>query len=235
MQSSAAPLQGSIIVPVLNEAESIDFFLADLLATATDDHWEILVVDGGSQDGTLQKLSRFPVKVIRSLPGRARQMNEGAACARGHILLFLHADTRLPGDWWRQLHYFAESSFQWGRFDVRLQPGSPLLRVVQGMMNLRSRITGIATGDQAIFIRRTLFESLQGFADIPLMEDVEICKRLKSIGQPCCIASQAVTSSRRWQKKGVVKTIALMWGIRFAYWLGVPPHRLWNWYNGGTK
>jgi rSAM/selenodomain-associated transferase 2 len=154
-------------------------------------------------------------------------MNAGAAAATGDVLLFLHADTRLPAAADRlALEGLARSSRQWGRFDVRISGRHPLLRVVAALMNIRSRLTGIATGDQAIFVRRDLFERVGGFPAIPLMEDVALSRLLKRTGEPLCLAPRAITSGRRWERRGVMRTILLMWRLRLAYSLGAAPARL---------
>lgn len=216
----------SIIIPALNESSSIRATLNPLQTLRKKGH-EIILVDGGSSDDTM-KLSRPLVDLLlSSQPGRARQMNAGARKARGPILLFLHADTQLPADTDKLIvSGLAEEQRHWGRFDVRLSGRRIPLRLVEKLMNLRSRLTGIATGDQAIFVRRELFETLRGFPDIPLMEDIAMCRRLKKTGPPLCLRQSVVTSSRRWEKQGILRTILLMWSLRMAYFLGVSPEHL---------
>jgi rSAM/selenodomain-associated transferase 2 len=214
----------SVIIPALDEEAQIAAAVASARGRAVR---EVIVVDGGSHDATVQVARRHADVVLSALPGRAVQMNTGAAAARGDVLLFLHADTRLPpGFAAAVLAALVDPTVVGGRFDVRLVPGSPLLHVVGALMNLRSRLTRIATGDQAIFVRRAVFESAGGFAEIPLMEDVAFSRQLKRRGRVACLRQQAQTSSRRWLKDGPVRTILRMWWLRFLYACGVPPERL---------
>jgi rSAM/selenodomain-associated transferase 2 len=180
------------------------------------------VVDGGSEDATADLAAPLCDRVLRSVRGRAAQMNAGARVAQGDALVFLHADTRLPDEADRQILQALERS-TWGRFDVRIEGRHPLLPVVACAMNLRSRLTGIATGDQAIFVRR---EAFAGFPEIPLMEDVAFSAAMKRRARPACLRAQVVTSGRRWERDGVVRTIVLMWRLRALYALGVSPQRL---------
>jgi rSAM/selenodomain-associated transferase 2 len=216
----------SIIVPVLNEGESITDALdalADLRALGV----EVIVVDGGSRDATLLRARTRADRVISAPRGRALQMNAGAEKACGDVLLFLHADTRLPADADHiVLNGLARSGRAWGRFDVKIDGDSPLLVAVAWLMNIRSRLTGIATGDQAIFARRDAFRSIGGFPAIALMEDIALSKRLKRVSRPLCLRACAVTSGRRWDKNGVVSTVLLMWRLRLAYFLGADPKAL---------
>ena len=215
----------SIIIPVLNEVAHLPEVL-ERLAPLRERGAQLIVVDGGSTDGTAQ-LARDGVEWVDSVPGRARQMNAGAARARGQMLLFLHADTRLPDLADEQVvAALAIGPRVWGRFDVRIAGRPWMLRVVAFMMNRRSRLSGIATGDQAIFVRRDSFEALGGFADQPLMEDIELCTRLRRLSSPACLAGPAITSGRRWEARGVWSTIFLMWRLRWAYWRGVPVDRI---------
>jgi len=211
----------SVIVPVLNEADGIEDALR-ALAPLRARGVEVVVVDGGSGDAT-PALARPLADIVIAAPrGRGAQMNAGAAVAGGDMLLFLHADTRLPSDadaLIRDGH--ARSASTWGRFDVRIAGAHPLFPVIAAMMNLRSRLTGIATGDQAMFMSRAAFGP--GFPDIALMEDVAMTKRLNRTGPPLRIAAAVVTSGRRWEKHGVIKTILLMWWLRLAYFLGANP------------
>ena len=215
----------SIIVPALNEAGGIAHALGRLQPWRP--HVEVIVVDGGSGDATAAIAKPLADQVLVSERGRARQMNAGAAKARGDVLVFLHADTALPEDAVTLIRLgLGATGRAWGRFDVSIAGTSAVLAAVSTLMNARSRMTGIATGDQAIFVRRAAFEAVGGFPDIPLMEDVEISQRLKAISPPLCVRSRAVTSARRWERDGVLRTIVLMWRLRLAHALGVSPARL---------
>jgi rSAM/selenodomain-associated transferase 2 len=221
-----ASLSLSIIVPCLNEEEGIASAL-DALAPMRRCGVEVVVVDGGSVDQTVSLSRPRADLVITAERGRALQMNAGAKRARGDVLLFLHADTRLPADTDVLVERgLASSGRLWGRFDVTIAGEHPFLRVIAAAMNLRSRSTGIATGDQAIFVKRTLFERIGGYPAIALMEDIAFTRALKKQGPPLCIARKAVTSGRRWEKHGVVRTMLLMWRLRLAYRLGADPDRL---------
>jgi rSAM/selenodomain-associated transferase 2 len=216
----------SVVVPALNEADGIAGTLRSLRALRARGH-EVLVVDGGSMDGTPAVAAPLAERVLTAPRGRARQQNAGAAAASGDVLLFLHADTRLPPDADRRvLEGLRRSGRGWGRFDVRLSGRHPLLRLTGWLIALRSRLTGIATGDQAIFVRREWFQRAGGFPDIPLMEDVALTRSLRRMGPPLCLRARVVTSSRRWEARGIVRTILLMWRLRIAYALGADPHRL---------
>jgi rSAM/selenodomain-associated transferase 2 len=216
----------SIIIPVLNEGESIAATL-DALAGMRTLGTEVIVVDGGSRDATIQR-ARLRADLVISAPrGRAVQMNAGAAKATGDILLFLHADTQLS----RHADHVVLSGLErsgraWGRFDVKIEGRHPLLLVVGFLMNVRSRLTGIATGDQAIFARRDAFQAAGGFPEIPLMEDIALCKRLKRVSRPLCVSERVITSGRRWEENGVLATMMLMWRLRFAYFFGADPKEL---------
>jgi rSAM/selenodomain-associated transferase 2 len=222
----------SIIIPALNEAQNLARVLPEL--TAREAGAEVIVVDGGSDDDSAQLVARVPdVRWTTAPRGRARQMNAGALVARGDVLLFLHADTSLPaGAGAAILAALADPDVVGGRFDVRLDSRRHLLALVAWMMNCRSRLTGISTGDQAIFVRRAAFDALGGYADIPLMEDVELTRRLKRRGHLAALRLRVSTSARKWEREGVVRTIALMWALRLAYTLGVSPVRLHRWYYG---
>ncbi len=220
----------SIVVPVLDEAPGIVATLESLAALRARGA-EIIVVDGGSRDATVARAQGLADRVIEGPRGRARQMNAGAAVARAPALLFLHADTRLPEDADRLIaQALGVAPLAWGRFDVVIEGRSRLLRVVAAMMNLRSRLTGIATGDQAMFMTRAAFEAAGGFPDQPLMEDIELSARLKRGSAPRCLRERVVTSGRRWEQRGVWRTIALMWRLRLLYALGVSADRLAPWY-----
>lgn len=211
----------SVVIPALNEARVIAGALAALAPLRARGH-EVIVADGGSVDETVRLARPLCDRVVHSARGRAPQMNAGARAASGEALLFLHADTRLPAN-------AAESVFEglkrshWGRFDVQIDSGRWLLKVVARTMNLRSRLTGIATGDQAIFVRRDAFG---GFPEIALMEDIAFSAAMKRRGRPVCLRSRVSTSGRRWEARGVLRTIVLMWRLRLLYFLGVAPERL---------
>ncbi len=210
----------SIIVPMLNEAEQLPELFAHLLPLLRGG-CEIIFSDGGSTDGSAKLAEIAGFTVLHAARGRARQMNAGAARANGEVLLFLHADTRLPeGTVWHIANALAQKDHCWGRFDVCITGRPFMLRVIGRLMNWRSRLTGIATGDQAIFVRRAVFEQLHGYLDQPLMEDVELCKRLLACSRPACITQCVSTSGRRWETRGVWRTIFLMWRLRWAYWRG---------------
>lgn len=213
----------SIIIPVLNEAHGIVRHLQLLQPLRQLGH-EVIVVDGGSSDATCVLARPLVDQLCHSTPGRARQMNSGAAQAHGEALLFLHADTILPSNTPALIQQALTSPLPgWGRFDVRLSGSDPLFRMVEWMMNWRSALTGVVTGDQALFIRRLQFAQVGGFADIPLMEDIEMSKRLRRYAHPYRITVPVVTSSRRWEQRGIVATILLMWHLRLAYFLGADP------------
>lgn len=222
-------------MPVLNEAPAIGAALA-ALQPLRHAGAEVIVVDGGSSDGTLKGCTGLADQALLGPRGRARQMNHGAARARGDVLLFLHADTQLPeaasAAIFAALGGRAGGAHQgggghdWGRFDVTIAGRSRWLRVIAALMNRRSRWTGVATGDQAIFMRRQLFLDVGGFPDQPLMEDIELSRRLRRCGPPACLCERVVTSGRRWERDGVWRTILLMWRLRLLYWLGVDAHKL---------
>ena len=214
----------SIIVPVLDEAAAIRETLAPLQAARASGA-EVLVVDGGSRDGTVAAATPLADRVIAAARGRASQMNAGATAARAPALLFLHADTLLPPGALDEVRRALAAS-EWGRFDVSIVGHGAMLRVVGACMNARSRLTGIATGDQAIFVRRAAFEAAGGFPAIPLMEDVALSRALRRRGRPACLRARVATSGRRWERHGVLRTIVLMWRLRLEYALGADPHRL---------
>lgn len=221
-----AGMKLSIVIPTLNEATQLRAILEPLRALQARGH-EVIVVDGGSSDTTTVIAREYAQRVIGSAPGRACQMNAGAAAASGDVVLFLHADTHLPAQADELIAAaLVNEKNMWGRFDVRLSGDYFLLRVVELFMNLRSRMSSIATGDQAMFVRRAVFIQLGGFPDIPLMEDIALCKLLKRRFLPVNLAARVVTSSRRWEQRGIIRTIVLMWRMRLAYALGASPHRL---------
>ena len=221
--AAAAPCMGelSIIIPVLDEAGGIAAALASLQVWRAHGH-EVIVVDGGSADDTVAQARPYADQVLRAPRGRAAQMNAGAARSRGHLLLFLHADTLLPASALAELESVARDEHaRWGRFEVRLSGRSSLLRIVAVAMNLRSRLTGIATGDQAIFVKRAVFEAVGGYPALALMEDIALSSRLKRIARPRCLAGPALTSARRWEQQGLLRTIFTMWMLRGLFFCGV--------------
>jgi rSAM/selenodomain-associated transferase 2 len=225
----------SIIVPVLDEAAMIADALA-ALGPCRARGVEIIVVDGGSRDATVEAAGPLADRVMTAPRGRGSQMNAGAAAAQGGVLLFLHADTRLPPEADRLIVRALEQSNRvWGRFDVTIAGRSPFLRIVAAMMNLRSRLTGIATGDQAMFMTREAFARAGGFPDIALMEDIVLSRRLKRISRPACLAARATTSGRRWDRDGVLRTVVAMWRLRLAFFLGAEPARLARQYGYGVR
>lgn len=210
----------SIVVPALDEAAGLAAHL-EALAPLRARGCEVVVVDGGSRDGTPGIARPLADAVLSASRGRGRQMNAGARAARGELLLFLHADTRLPPGAAEAVRAaLGDGEHDWGRFDLEIAGRHPLLRAVARLVSWRSRLTGIATGDQAIFVRRNLFESAGGFLEIPLMEDVALSAALRRVGPPVCLRLRVVTSGRRWESRGVVRTILLMWWLRLLFWLG---------------
>lgn len=224
----------SIITPVLDEAAGVEVAL-QALAPFRARGAEVILVDGGSKDGTVELARPLANQVFERQRGRAAQMNAGAAAARGDVLLFLHVDTRLPADADRLiLDGLARTHRAWGRFNIRFDDGG-LLRLVALMMNWRSRLTGICTGDQAIFVTRPAFDRIGGFPSIALMEDVAASARLKHVSRPLCLHARVATSGRRWRKHGIWRTILLMWRLRLAYFFGADPKRLAQTYGYATE
>ena len=228
----------SVIIPTLNEERTIIAALAHTSGLGFD---ELIVVDGGSEDQTpvlvesyrlrTQSSTLSPLRLVTVLPGRAMQMNEGAKASSGETLLFLHADTQLPDDAKTMIvTALADHRVGGGRFDVRFDRPSMWGTVISRMMNWRSRMSGLATGDQALFVRRSIFEQLGGFAVIPLMEDIEFSRRLKRTGGVAALTTTVTTSFRRWEQHGPLRTILLMWTLRFLYWIGISPSYLAKWY-----
>ncbi len=216
----------SVIIPVFNEANGIEDCLLSLKPLQLSGH-ELIVVDGGSNDDTVALAKPFADRVIRSSRGRARQMNTGAALGSGDLYLFLHADTQFTKSAAQTLISVAEeSTYVWGRFDVRLSGGHSLFRVIEAAMNLRSRMTSVCTGDQAIFVDREMFIRVGGYDDIGLMEDIALSKKLRRHMSPLCLHEKLITSSRRWESDGILRTVFRMWWLRLAYFLGSSPERL---------
>ena len=213
----------SIVVPVFNEEEQAANLISRLILLQ-DYVKDIILVDGGSTDRTVELLSK-QFTLISSAKGRANQMNAGAKHASGTWLVFVHADTQFTS---RHLNHLIEQATQsqWGRFDVQLDARGMSFRIIEWFINLRSRLTSIATGDQCIFVRKALFDRLGGYADIPLMEDVDFSKRAKRLAKPACLNIKVITSARRWLTHGVIKTVVLMWKLRLLFWLGVEPEKL---------
>jgi rSAM/selenodomain-associated transferase 2 len=223
-----AAINVSVIVPVLDEEKTIATTLDALIALAPH---EIIVVDGGSTDRTAEICQQFDVKVMVSARGRARQMNSGAKAASGDILLFLHADTTLPNSAFDDIRLaLGDCRCVGGRFDVELAGQHWMLKVIGAMINYRSRLSKVSTGDQAIFVRRFVFEQIGGYPDIPLMEDVAFCRMLRHTGEIACLKSRVMTSARRWEIDGVWRTILRMWALKLLYLAGVSPNRLKQYY-----
>jgi rSAM/selenodomain-associated transferase 2 len=218
----------SIVVPVFNESLVLPRLMVDLAALKEDASldFELVFVDGGSTDNTADLIQAAGLRVVNSAKGRAWQMNAGAAKTTGDVLLFLHADTHLPQNAIKTIASSLVGNVCWGRFDVRIDGKSWMLGVVARMMNWRSRMTGIATGDQAMFMTRDAFQAIDGFPEQVLMEDIEASRRLRQLSRPACISSPVVTSGRRWENRGVWTTIFLMWRLRWAYWRGQNPQLL---------
>ncbi len=214
----------AVIIPALDEAAQIAATIASARAPGVR---EIVVVDGGSRDETVAVARAAGARVISAPRGRARQMNAGAACTTAPILLFLHADTRLPPGFDEAvMRALADPQVAGGRFDVRLEPSSPLLALTAALINLRSRFSRLSTGDQAQFLPRAVFEAVGGFPDLPLMEDLALSRALKRRGRIACLRARVTTSSRRWVQDGPLRTILLMWRLRYLYWRGVPAETL---------
>lgn len=215
----------SIIIPIYQEVATLSQRIPDLLALQA--HAEVLLCDGGSEDGSVALLEASPLSCVASSAGRARQMNTAAAQAQGDVLLFVHIDTLLDAKHIRAVQEaMQDDAVVGGRFDVRLSGKHPMFRIIERAINLRSRWTGISTGDQCQFIRRSLFEDMGGFPDIPLMEDVALAQAMKQCGKQAYLRQAVETSSRRWEKHGVMKTVLLMWKLRWLYWRGVAPEVL---------
>ena len=215
----------SVVVPVLNEEVNLSRITSSLRSVIEQGH-EVIIADGGSTDNTLTIAYEITDTVIISKKGRALQMNSGASIASGKVVLFLHADTLLPENVAEIISAACVGRSFWGRFDVRLSNNKYVYRLIECMMNMRSSLTSIVTGDQAIFIEKGLFDRIGGFPEIALMEDIEISRRLKKISKPVRLKSRVVTSSRRWERNGVFATVFLMWKLRLYYFFGVSPEKL---------
>ncbi|MDD1618850.1 MAG: TIGR04283 family arsenosugar biosynthesis glycosyltransferase [Methylococcaceae bacterium] len=222
----------SIIIPTLNEEKTIEPCLSALQPLRNN--CEIIIVDGGSIDNTRVIARSLADKVVSSDKGRARQMNNGARYASGNVLIFLHADTSLPENALQLIQQKLNSSRKWGRFDIQLSGNHFMLKVIAQMMNWRSRLTGIATGDQVIFVTRLAFEKAGQYPEINLMEDIAICKALRKISPPICLKAKVISSGRRWERYGIYKTILLMWNIRLRYFFGADPQILAFLYTNGA-
>lgn len=223
----------SVVIPVRNEAQALPGLLddlADLRAIGA----ELILVDGGSSDGTCELALGRVDQLLRTAPGRALQMNAGAAAARGEYLWFVHADTRVSVESLESLQGALKERPLWGRFDVRLSGPGLALQVIGAMINLRSRLSGIASGDQGIFVARQHFEAMGGYAQMPLMEDLQLCRRLKALARPRCLRPPLSTSSRRWEQHGIWRTVVLMWCLRLAYYCGASPEKLARQYRRGS-
>jgi rSAM/selenodomain-associated transferase 2 len=222
----------SIVVPALNEAANIVGALERLQPLRARGH-EVIVVDGGSEDGTVKLAQPLADRVLKAPRGRARQMNAGAEHASGDVLLFLHADTRLPEDADRLIaERLPGTALAWGRFDVVIEGRPLMLKVIAAAMNLRSRVTGVCTGDQGIFVHRELFQRIGGYPPIELMEDIALTGMLRRRARPICLARRVITSGRRWERRGVWRTMALMWWLRLRYFFGASPPHLRRLYEG---
>jgi len=214
----------SIIIPTLNEESAMQTLLKQLQVHRQQGH-EVIVVDGRSTDKTVSISKMLSDKVISSEPGRAMQMNSGASQAKYNVFWFLHADTLIPENSIEDIQQALTIS-EWGWFNIKLSGTNILFRLIERMINLRSCFSGVATGDQGIFVKRKTFESANGYPNIPLMEDVALSKKLNKTSKPFCLKESLITSSRRWEQKGIMSTVLLMWRLRFLYWLGVSPDKL---------
>ena len=215
----------SIIIPTLNEEQTLPITL-QLLQPLKEEGVEIIVVDGGSVDETLTVAEQYGTQTVQSKAGRARQMNAGAACAKGELLLFLHADTQLSSNAFTLLNKLTDKQLCWGRFNVNLDGSQFVYRIIENMMNWRSCLTGIVTGDQAMFVSKSLFEQVGGYPNIDLMEDIAMSKKLKKLAAPICIRRAVLTSSRRWEENGILKTVLFMWALRSAFFFKVDSAKL---------
>ena len=215
----------TIVIPTLNEEAEIQACLMRLQGLR-EEGFEVIVVDGGSIDKTPQLVEGLCDQFISNRQGRAAQMNTGALKAKGEFIFFLHVDTQLHEEFQELIPLIEADTFCWGRFDVKLAGEHWSFRIIESMMNLRSRLTGIATGDQVMFVSQKLFQEVDGFPEIALMEDIAMSQKLKNICSPLCLRQKVLTSSRRWEKHGIINTILKMWWLRFSYFMGVDPVRL---------
>lgn len=220
----------TIVIPTLNEESEIHACLMRLQALRAQG-FEVIVVDGGSVDNTVHFAANLCDQIISSGSGRAQQMNAGARLAHGHLIFFLHVDSQLPDNFSEMIASITGAStkpepFCWGRFDIKLSGKHWLFRVIETMMNGRSRLTGIATGDQVIFMSQELYKAVDGFPEIALMEDIAMSRSLKRVCAPLCLRQKVTTSSRRWEQHGIINTIIKMWRLRLSYFLGVDPATL---------
>ena len=223
----------SVVIPVRNEAQALPCLLADLAAIRASGA-EVIVVDGGSSDGTCELVQGQDDQLLSAGPGRALQMNAGAAAAQGEYLWFVHADTRISAESIRSLIAALDERPLWGRFDVRLSGTGLALKLIGWMISVRSRLTGVASGDQGIFVARQHFNHLGGYAQIPLMEDLQLCRQLNAQARPRCLRPPLSTSSRRWEQNGIWRTVLLMWCLRIAYYCGASPEKLARHYRRGS-
>lgn len=213
----------SIIIPVLNEAACLDQSLAGLFGlSGIENHCEVIICDGGSEDGSLEIAGRYACRIVHSGAGRAIQMNTASRSAHGQFLVFLHADSRLPENFFE----IFDTRSRWGFFRLRLDGPAAAYRVIESAINLRTRLSRVAGGDQGLYFNRDFFLSLGGYPEIPLMEDIAICKMARRKAKPVVIDTVITSSTRRWQDNGIISTVLLMWTLRFAFWLGVDPGRL---------
>ena len=219
----------TIVIPVLNEARILPARL-EALQFVRSRNVELIVVDGGSTDDSLDIARPLCDRTLKAPAGRAKQMNEGARQASSEWLLFLHADTRLEAEAFEALLEALSGDPDWGWFDVRIEGKHPFLTLTAAMMNARAGLTKVATGDQGLFVRKTLFDAVGGFPDMPLMEDVALSKVLRDIAKSTVVRTPLVTDGRRWDQGGWFRTVLRMWGLRFAFWAGVGPDRLANYY-----
>ncbi len=219
------PFKLSIIIPVLNESTQIESCLHELQLLRQHGH-EVIVVDGGSHDNTISLATPLCDRVIQSKKSRAIQMNSGAAVATGHCFLFLHADTSLPSGTSDLFMKIKNIENRWGRFDIKLSGDHFLFRIIEQCMNIRSRLTSIATGDQVIFVGKELFTEINGFPIVALMEDIAVSRLLLKRSKPICFKEKVLSSSRRWEQNGIIKTILKMWVLRVLYFFNFDTNRL---------
>lgn len=227
-QKASSQIDCSVVIPVLNESASIQQCFTDVeqLVNASENSIEVIFVDGGSQDDTCQQIAASGFQLVVSSKGRARQMNAGAQSCRGQIVVFLHADTRVYPGLVDDILKACQQGAMWGRFNVRIDGGHWMFNVIATMINWRSKLTKVATGDQVIWVEKETFDAVDGYREMPLMEDVELSKRLRSHYKMFAHSRTVITSGRRWLKFGIWKTIFLMWSLRFDYWRGIDVERL---------